>query len=323
MVTNLDGFDPLRDVISTSGSTGIPLTKLASYRSVIWSSYSDVTKTSDFPLLYTFIKYRPKSSTTTTTTSSTKSTPNLIALAMAAGTHFLITGAQPVQNAVNRVYAAGVRYPIIFRYELTGSQTDSPDVTASVGDQSFAYKELCLETLDFAYTTVQRRRQGSSLYCTVNKVRKADANSLRDDTVREAIPIDPAFPRLTLRPEATDPGRFYNPSSRGIDAEVYNPMYFVNLCPFVPRSTRACFQPIYGAGMNDTAEPTYGAPIAFWTSTFADRVPDAPGAVGARSAVFGFPPVFFKPDEVRPAIEHILFDEWQLPRRATAVTSSR
>jgi len=35
----------------------------------------------------------------------------------------------------------------------------------------------------------------------------------------------------------------------------------------------------------------------------------------ARSVVFGFPPVYFNPAQVKPGIEHVLFDEWQLPRK--------
>ena len=30
--------------------------------------------------------------------------------------------------------------------------------------------------------------------------------------------------------------------------------------------------------------------------------------------VFGFAPVLFRPDQVEPALDEILFVEWQLPR---------
>ena len=40
-----------------------------------------------------------------------------------------------------------------------------------------------------------------------------------------------------------------------------------------------------------------------------------PDAVPARSAVFGFPLVYFKPEQARGAVEAVVFDEWKLPRR--------
>jgi hypothetical protein len=314
MVSSVAGFDPVRDVLVTTPGGSIPLATIARYKSIIWSTYGDVGTPNGgtFPLLYSFIQHRAKNPQSTS--SSGKVTPNLIALAMAAGSHVLITGAQPVQNVVNRQFASNVRYPLIFKYDLEGQQSTEPDVAAPVGDESFGYRELCLESLDFALMTNQRRR-GSDRYCPVNALRRPNSLSLRDDTMREALPIDPAFPLLTLRVEAAAPGAFFEESLRGLDVEVYNPTYFANSCSFVPRNPRPCFQPIYGVGCKDTSEPTYGQPVAFWTSVFGDRVADVPGAVAARSAVFGFAPVFFDPLEVKPALEHIMFDEWKLGRK--------
>ncbi|HEU4364477.1 MAG TPA: hypothetical protein VFT13_03335, partial [Candidatus Krumholzibacteria bacterium] len=129
------------------------------------------------------------------------------------------------------------------------------------------------------------------------------------------------FPKLTLRPETASLGKYHQESSRGLDVEVYNPQYFATFCSFVPTSPRVCFQPIYGVGCLDTNEPTYNQPVAFFTSAFADRIADVPGAVAARSAVFGFAPVFFNPGEVRPAIEYIMFNEWKLPRKSTTASN--
>jgi hypothetical protein len=143
--------------------------------------------------------------------------------------------------------------------------------------------------------------------------------------MRDAQPLDPNFPALTLRPEVAGPGRAYAPEAQGIDAEVYNPSYFRTgqACPYVP-PPRGCFEPIYALVCRDTSERTYLQPVAFWTGVYAGVVAqDIPGAVGARSAVFGFPPVYFNPAQVKPAIEFILFDEWQLPRRPVEVSGSR
>jgi hypothetical protein len=141
-----------------------------------------------------------------------------------------------------------------------------------------------------------------------------NAEYLRTRSMRAAMPIDPNFPRLELRPETAAPGKAHDPNVKGLDVEVYNPQYFFDHCISVQRP-RDCFEAIYGLDCFETSEPTYGEAIAFWTSTYADIVADAPGAVAARSAVFGFPPVLFNPSEVKPAIEHILFQEWQLPRK--------
>jgi hypothetical protein len=331
MVDGLDDFDPAIDVIETTGESQVPLTKIAQYKSIIWSAYGDVAQrpggSIPFALLYTFIQHRPKDPTLA---ASGKVTPNLLALAMAAGSHLMITGQQPIQMVVNRTYAPNVRYPLIFLYELEGKQDGAPNLDRLVGDLSFGYRELCLETIDFAIQTPQRRRSFTNTvknYCPIQAWRPRGTNTNRDDTMREAFPLDPNFPKLTLRPEAAAPGKWYDPAVTGLDAEVYNPAYFRSgqACAYVPRETRSCFQPVYGLECFDTAEPTYRQPVAFWTSAFADRVADVPGAVGARSIVFGFPPVYFKPAEVKPAIEYVMFNEWKLPRRqdAAAATVSR
>jgi hypothetical protein len=140
-------------------------------------------------------------------------------------------------------------------------------------------------------------------------------DSKRIHTMRGAIPIDPKFPRLDLRPEAAGPGRAYREENYGLDVELYNTQYFLDWCATVPRSPRGCFEPIYGIDCLDNTEVTYGEPVAFWTSTYADRYSDAANSVPARSAVFGFSPVYFNPDEIQEALEVIFFDEWQLPRR--------
>ena len=70
---------------------------------------------------------------------------------------------------------------------------------------------------------------------------------------------------------------------------------------------------MYGHGCLNTGSVIYGAPVGFWTSQFADRIP-AGGGVAARSVVWGFEPVFFVPSQVQEALEVILFEEWKLPR---------
>jgi hypothetical protein len=346
MVSNLDGFDPGVDMIASSVDRELPLTTIAGYKSIVWSVYSDVaTKAlSDLPLLYTYIQYRSKrppggaqGACGASGGISGKVLPNLIGLAMEAGVHTLIAGNHPVQNVVPRGGTFAVRFPLIPRYELerqdaqVGTGPIQQDIDSPPGNLSFSYKNLCIDVIDYAILLGSRPRLSGSgagaRYCGVTGFRSVanQASRLRHG-MRAGIPSDPNFEQINLRPEAAGTGRRFAPDRESIDAEVYNPAYFRQggavSCQWV-QAPRACFEPIYLLECIDTSERTYQQPIAFWTSAYADVVLDGVGsAVAARSAVFGFPPVFFNPGEVKPGIEYILFDEWQLPRRAGSAGSA-
>lgn len=342
MVSNLDGFDTSRDMIASSVDREIPLTTFAGYKNIVWSVFSDLDtkQLSDLPLLYSFIQYRSKrppggaqGACSATGGVSGKVVPNYIGLAMQAGVHVLIAGNHPVQNVVPRFGTFQVRWPMIPVLELEPGNTqigspDPDDLTNPPGDQSFSYRELCIDVIDYGFLTNQRSRAtgtGSNRrYCGITGWRTPNAQSRRDDGMRTGIPADPNFPAISLRPEAAGTGRLFAPTSQAIDVEVYNPAYFRQgaACQYVV-APRPCFEPIYLLGCLDTAERTYQQPIAFWSSSYADVVADdIPGAVAARSAVFGFPPVYFNPGEIKPAIEYIIFDEWQLPRRPISAQSA-
>ena len=329
VVSNVADFDASRDMVSSATEREIPLVTLATYKSIIWSVFGDVTTTAAtrLPLLYQYIQFRSTQTSANATPCdaragvSGKVVPNAIGLSMQAGVHVLIAGQQPIQNILPRRADLVVRWPLIPLYETEDPQTGSPDVENPPGSTSFAVQDLCVDAIDFGYLPTSRARvpgSGSNRrYCPVSPgYRQPGTASTRDDTMREAQPLDVSFPPLRLRPEVAGPGKAYAPETQGIDAEVYNPTYFRvgEACQFVPEP-RPCFEPIYGLVCRDTSERTYLQPVAFWAGAYRDVVAqDIPGAVGARSAVFGFPPVYFNPGEVKTAIEHILFDEWQLPR---------
>ncbi len=329
MVSNVADFDPSRDVIASAVEREIPLTTLATYKSIIWSVFGDVTTTAitRMPLLYQYIQFRSTQQSENTSPCdagngvSGKVVPNAIALSMQAGVHVLITGQQPIQNIMPRRPDLLVRWPLIPLYETEDPQTGTPDIENPPGIEGFAVQDLCLDAIDFGYLPTPRARvpgSGSNRrYCPVTPTyRQPGTASTRDDTMRRAQPLDASFPMLSLRPEVAGPGKAYAPETQGLDVEVYNPTYFRvgAACPYVPEP-RPCFEPIYGLVSLDTSERTYMQPVAFWTSAYGDVVAqDIPGAVAARSAVFGFPPVYFNPSEVKTAIEYIMFDEWQLPR---------
>ncbi len=158
----------------------------------------------------------------------------------------------------------------------------------------------------------------NSRYCGISGLRDANAQSRRDDTMRAGTPSTRISPRSRSGPKPPAPGASISRPGRALDVEVYNPAYFRQgaACAFVAPA-RSCFEPIYGVDCLDTAELTYQPAGRVLDESHSTDViaEDIPGAVAARSAVFGFPPVYFNPSEIKPAIEYILFDEWQLPRR--------
>ena len=314
MVDNLEGFNEERDVVEVNTGDVIPLTRLANYKSMIWSVLGHVDQSRAYPVLYDLVSFTPKGGEGG---GGGKRQPNLIALFMAAGGHIMICGQHPVSMSINDTYAVLVKFPVMFKYEMDlrdAGQDRAPDIENPDGDQSFAYFELCLETMEFADSDFIRRR-GPALQCPNHRLRVVPDGHVREHTLRAAISLDPDSPRINLRPETAAPGKWHDPANRGLNCEVYNPAYFMpqTVCRFTPRQPRDCFQPIYGLECIDTGEPTYGQPVAFYTSVFEDKVAGAAGAVGAKSVVFGFPPVLFKPEEIRGAIEHVLFTDWQLP----------
>lgn len=316
MLDDLAGFQPAADMLDIHNEfvSTIPLTKLASYKSMIWSVRGHVDAIQDQPMLHELIEFQLENPGVGS--GGGKKQPNILALFMAAGGHVFLAGQHPASQVINRQLAGGVRYPLIYKYELTGIQNRTPNEAAiedPPGDQAFPYKELCIDVVDFALMTLPKRRTNDQ-YCSIIGERNIGSDALRTTTMREAIPLDPNFPRLSLRPETAGPGKAHHESVQGLNCEVYNPQYFLDLCEWTPRNTRDCFEPIYGLHCLDPNEATYGQPVGFWTSVFGDKVADAPDAVAARSAVFGFSPVLFNPDEVKPAVEYIIYEEWQLPR---------
>jgi hypothetical protein len=313
-LSDVDGFLPVADVLEVSSGDLIPLSQLADYKAIIWSVLGHLDQPAGRPAIYDLIKFLPVDEWNYRYPRGKVAT-NPLALYMAAGGHLLICGQHPVSMSINDTYAPDARFPIMFQHELDlrkRGQDTPPDTENSTGDDSYGFRDLCLEAMDFAFTDADRWRPGDFVCPEVS--RNNPPGLERDVTMRAALPIDPGFPRLQLRPETADPGRWYDPAVRGLDAELYNPSYFLQSCMYVSAGARECFEPIYGLDCIDTAVPGYNQPAAFWTSVYADVVAETPGAVGARSAVFGFPPVLFDPAGSRAAIEHILFEEWQLPR---------
>lgn len=317
MAAAVDGFDPSADVIEVNSDNIPPLDLLLNYKSIIWNgaaSYNGTTASAINRIIRFIDPEEPAP--------VGRIAPNLIALYMAAGGHVLLCGEQIMTASINWesfVQQRRPAFPIIFRYELGGDQDgayeDSEIGIHGIGEESFGYGDCCLNVLDIAYITSGSIRRAGANGCPVNTVRPAPQSG-RTDGLRVALPAMGSgnFPTLTLRPEVSLPGRVYAEELSGLNCDIYNPPYFEDVCQaYTEYDTRSCFEPVYGNGCLNVNSKIYDAPVAFWTSVYADRV--AHSGVPARSAVWGFHPVYFKPNEVRAALNIVLFDEWQLARR--------
>jgi hypothetical protein len=330
MLNTVSGFNPSTDVfeLNVGGRTEIPIQMLAKYKTLIWSANGSPSAQSGSYLLNLIRFLDPD-----IPQGGGRTQPNLISLFMSAGGRVLLTGESLMTLSINRTSfgQSQIRYPIIFRYELGGDQDgrygDSDVGVSGVGDNSFAWSDCCLNVLDLSYVSNrlqirqppdQQKPPGTG--CPVNQLR---SNIRRTDGLRRCRPLDRVtaggFPALDLRPEvAGDASKFFHESRSGLVSDVYNPRYFTQRteCRTVTENIpfRSCFRPIYGNGCLNTGSLIYNQPVAFWTNTFENRIPDAGGSP-ARSAVWGFHPVYFQPIQVKRAIEIVLHDEWGLPRQ--------
>jgi hypothetical protein len=323
MTSGVEGFDPNTDVIEANSGNIPPLDLLLQYKSIMWNAsaaYNATTSSAAGKLLrFTNPEFAAPLG---------RITPNFIALYMAAGGHVLLCGEQIMTASINRETFSPYSpvFPLIFRYELGGDQqAPYPEPfmgLEEIGDESFAYNDCCLNVLDIAYISnrLNIRRATGPHTCPVNTIRPTPQSGMNDG-LRTALPAAGGydFPALTLRPEAAAPGKWFAPDRLGLNSDIYNPPYFEDVCSeYTEYGTRSCFEPIYGNGCLNTGSKIYNAPVAFWTSVYADRVPDAGGGPAARSAVWGFSPVYFNPAQVREALEIVLFDEWGLRAKPAA-----
>ncbi len=318
MLDEVEDFSTETDVLEVRGGQVFPITLLAQYKAIIWDVLGGYDISASIrPLLSSIINFRSKDpSRNALQDGGGKVQPNMLALFMAAGGKVLLCGSQPLTQSINSDFFGGpVKFPFVFKYELEGDQSGDYsgqiDRNWFVGDQSFGYRDACVNTIDVALPTYSAMRRKHTNGCGVVLIRTGDPVN---DGLRECMSVDdPAFPSLTLRPEVSSSGRHFAPDHRGINSELYNPPYF-DFCRLA--DTRECFEPIYGHGCLNSSSSLYGAPVAFWSSQFADVVPVAgDNPIAARSAFFGFEPVFFNPDQVKLAIDRIVFGEWELPRK--------
>ncbi len=333
MLSDVEGFDPTLDIYEVASGIDLPLTSLSDYKSVVWVATAAYNGKTD-SYINNVVKFIDPFAVVST---GGKTTPNLLALFMSAGGHALLVGQEIMTATINRDrFALRPVFPLIFRYELGGDQDSQEPIfehadvgVYGVGEDSFAYRECCLNVLDIAYVASSASTRRTQNVCPTNRIRPAPQSGTNDGLrTAKAFNLEPKynFPDLHLRDEASSPGRVFAPENNGYNCDIYNPAYFADrpvgggrpgTCNIYAElnPVRPCIKPIYGNGCLDEASQIFNAPVAFWTTVFETRVPDA-GGTAARSAVFGFHPVYFRPAEFKLAMNIILFDEWKLPRKA-------
>jgi hypothetical protein len=145
--------------------------------------------------------------------------------------------------------------------------------------------------------------------------RDIDRDAIRSAYRDDSDPYTMAHPGLPeemqLWEEVTQPGRFFDPVSRGFFyVEVYDPEYWML---YNNIASLDCFHPAFRIRTRNTLSPIDHAATGLWITKYDDVVPAAGSgiAVAAPSFHFGLPLWFFNRAQV-DSIMDVVFDEWQI-----------
>ena len=139
--------------------------------------------------------------------------------------------------------------------------------------------------------------------------------AIRDDSDPVTASYPGLPPRLDLREEVVDSGRYFDPADSlgpgGMTyTELYDPEYWMAEKAAL---SQPCFHPIYRMRAKDEGSVLNGCAAALWVTKYDGVVPDAPGGVAAPSVHFGFPLWFFRRSSVDSVVS-VIFDEWGVAR---------
>lgn len=302
-------FDPDIDVYDSADHFYEPpdIQKLWRYKSVIWT-YGSARW--DFNAWMKTIKFAPEGKVGGF---GTKYTYNMMAYYMALGGHAWTCGMGERYGGMAASFPSKqwdwknppdiLTFPLYLKCEITTGP--SLGCIDTVGVESFPYREYCVTVVD-KVTGVFR--------WDVKTLRNIEYDAMtyayRDDSDPLAKAHFGLPEELNLWEEVTKPGRFFDPRIRGFHyVEIYDPEYWMH-----PRGfhSRSCFHPIYRMRARNTKSVIQNTIIAFWTTTYADVVPNAPGTVAAPSVQFGIPLWYFEHDKAH-MIADVIFREWRLP----------
>lgn len=301
-------FDPTMDIYDTADWAYEPpdIKQLWRYKNIIWN-YGAARW--DFNAWMKTVKFMPEGEVGGL---GTKYTYNILTYYFALGGHVWTSG---ISDRIGGLAASipskswrwdvseNLIFPLYLRCEmLQGPTGGCPD---TVGATSMAYRDYCVSVIDKAYGVFR---------WNVIPLRNPDFDALARAYRADDNPMTSAHPdlpeELHLWEEITKPNRFFDPRVRGFHyLEIYDPRYWMKARGIY---SRPCFHPMYRMRTRNSKSIIDNSAIAFWTTTHADIISNAPGAVAAPSVHFGIPLWFFDHDAVH-AIADVIFREWGLP----------
>jgi len=284
-----------RDVFDCRAHNNVPpeMRIIGKYQNIIWT-YGN-SKDGALPKV---IKFTPESMIGEGSTVLI----NYLSLFLFRGGHLWTSGRSDLASGgLAVIFLLAPEFPVTFKFDMTPSQGDTSGVNC------MGYRDYCLSVVD---KIVGSFRTGGDM-----PVRLLSQDALsrcvidQEDTITANYPGLPAT--LTLSPDVTRTGMFFDPRVRGFYyVEAYDPAYWIETRGI---NQQRCFHPMYRMKSRSTRSPLDNATVAIWVNKYAGVVPEGAGppAVAARSVHFGLPLWFFRHTAV-DSIANVVFEEWGL-----------
>jgi len=188
------------------------------------------------------------------------------------------------QDVASRTYSKGVKYPLIFLYELEGKQDGAPRLDPVSEISPYAYGAVP-ETLDFsvlpigashAATSSTAASISSGAHQQSGRPAETPGSSSATTTCARRVPSIPTS-RHGVGGRKRLARVVYDPTVRGSTSRsTTRVLQEGGGLPVCAHCARSWLPARLRPGCINTTEPTYNQPIAFWTSAYANRVPMCP-----------------------------------------------
>jgi hypothetical protein len=302
---NVIDFDPQRDIYDvTDNDFYLPsMEYFWKYKNVIWS-YSTASDDMSGSVWNRLVRFTPEGA-------NGQLTLNFLPYYLDSGGHLWTVGESQRAGGLAACISARV-FPVSVQCEYWGPSSGCSDNT---GVNSMAYRDFCVSVID-KVDGLLRQDLGTD--------RRIEYDAMRWAVLDDSDPLTSSmegFPRrLDLWDEVTRTGMFFDPQVRGMFyVEVYDSKYYMDR---IGHQSQPCFHPLYREVALNTRSVVHNQPVAFWYSSYADRVADKPGCVAAPSVHFGFPLWFYDRVQV-DSIATAIFRTWQVPVTSDMSGASR
>jgi hypothetical protein len=294
-----EDFDPGQDIwdVRENGDYPPPMELIWKYRNIIWSHSRAYSPTSG-SYWNKLVKYAPRNL-------------NYLPYYLAYGGHLWTEGEGHRNGSLAAVISnpVGQLFPCYVRCEFNGYVGGCFDTT---GANSMAYRDFCVTVID--------KVEGVLKPWAPPRTRTFDAMHHAVLVEDPSVPTEGFPPRLDLWETVTRPGNFFDPQQGGFHyVELYDTRYYIDE---TGRRSQRCFHPLYRQISMNTRSILNEQTVAFWYTSYADVVSQAPGCVAAPSVHFGFPLWFFDRGQV-DAIARGVFGAWQIPLVPQSEASAR